>query len=322
MIKDLLRKYLKGELNEREVSRLSELLSKHEGDQEIQELLESTWAEFAGDRLPHDTLDRMTSQVFTRIGRTQSRTVTAKLQLWKYAAVLLVLIGIGLFIYKSADTGTELIVVHSTGNSENLRIELPDHSKVILSANSRLSYDQIAMRSGNREVTLEGEAYFEVEKKSEHQTFKVSTSDLTVSVHGTEFNVNSHWNQTEVILEGGLVSLDLHDASAQEIKMKPGDLVSYSAREKGNILRETLSETRTHTSWREGVLIFENAPLWKVFKRLESTYGLRIEADEQGIGDEPMTTAIPIDNLDQVLAILRGFTNYEYKLADGLLIVK
>ena len=83
-------------------------------------------------------------------------------------------------------------------------IKLPDGSLVQLNANSTLSFDTQWDASADRCVWLNGEAFFEVEKKPEtKQKFKVITADLTVEVLGTEFNINSHHQQTRVFLQEG-----------------------------------------------------------------------------------------------------------------------
>ena len=79
-------------------------------------------------------------------------------------------------------------------NSISSEILLPDGSAVTLNANSKLQY----YTHSARKVWLEGEAFFEVKKIPETaEPFQVVTNDLTITVLGTTFNVNSRNEQTK-----------------------------------------------------------------------------------------------------------------------------
>ena len=97
----------------------------------------------------------------------------------KIAAVLIVALGVYWFFLSSP------IIKVETLASEKTKIELPDHSEVILNALSEIEYNEKNWDS-KREVHLKGEAYFKVSKG---RTFDVITSEGKVSVVGTRFNV-------------------------------------------------------------------------------------------------------------------------------------
>lgn len=106
---------------------------------------------------------------------------------------------------------------------------LPDHSRVTLNANSRVTYYEETHPQPVREVFLEGEAFFSVvhQERASPVPFIVRTPDLTVQVLGTEFNVNTRRGRTQVVLDDGQIELQL--PSEQKAAMKPGDLVEYEA---------------------------------------------------------------------------------------------
>jgi len=100
------------------------------------------------------------------------------------AATLLLFVAVTAIYFTNKST----TIVHTTAFGEISDINMPDSTRVKLNSNSTLSYDD----SKIREVFLEGEAYFNVEKKPATKAkFIVKTADLDIEVFGTSFNVNN-----------------------------------------------------------------------------------------------------------------------------------
>ncbi|MEX0275046.1 MAG: FecR domain-containing protein, partial [Flavobacteriaceae bacterium] len=78
------------------------------------------------------------------------------------------------------------LIHHKTEYGMIMDLTLPDGTSVTLNGNSRISYDK-----GNpRDISLEGEAYFNVKKiPSTNAKFWVTTNDLRIAVYGTQFHV-------------------------------------------------------------------------------------------------------------------------------------
>ena len=85
-----------------------------------------------------------------------------------------------------------------------------------LNAKSLLAFNKKDWKQ-EREVELDGEAFFKVAKGS---SFNVITKSGTVTVYGTQFNVKQRDNYFEVICYEGLVGVTYN---SQETKLKPGD---------------------------------------------------------------------------------------------------
>lgn len=101
---------------------------------------------------------------------------------WSIGIAASILVIVGLFSIFSDTT-----VTHQTSFGETKSIPLLDGTQVVLNSKSTISYNQTDWKN-NRQLTLDGEAYFKVEKGS---TFTVNTSNGSVTVLGTQFNVNS-----------------------------------------------------------------------------------------------------------------------------------
>jgi len=171
------------------------------------------------------------------------------------AAVAILLAGTYLYI-NSLDTAV------STQYAENKEIVLPDNSEVILNADSKVTYSEKNW-DDNRNITLEGEAFFKVAKG---ERFTVATHAGEVTVLGTQFNVENRKDFFEVTCYEGLVSISF---KGKETKLPAGS--SFVAID-GKIVSETSLNTTT-PSWMNAESSFKSIPLkyvlgYKVLVRL------------------------------------------------------
>lgn len=233
---------------------------------------------------------------------------------WSAAACLLLLVGIGSF-FLPRKSGP---LVYSTGNGERITFFLPDDSEVQLNANSNLSYDPQQWKENElREVWLEGEAFFKVEKKASGLKFLVHAGEVNVSVLGTQFNVKSRGEEAKVMLVEGKVELAVAE---QVIAMKPGELASYSETKKKVQLQTVESEEVT--AWKDGISVF-NSTLSEVVKELEILYGVQFVIKNEQLKDRKIQLSAPNDSLEQVLETLELLYPEEISIEerDGQMII-
>lgn len=197
---------------------------------------------------------------------------------------------------------------YHTAYGEKKEITLPDGSLVTLNANSSLHFQQ----NDPRKIWLSGEAFFEVEKKpATNAKFLVLTEDLTVQVLGTSFNVNSRNEETKVFLEEGKVTLQLETATDNKVEMIPGELARYSKKKKKALVKNKV-DALENISWKDGTLLFKNAALSEVMKRLSEIYGITFLLKNDSLSQQTITGGVPIKNLEIALETLQ--TVYEIKI--------
>ncbi len=238
------------------------------------------------------------------LGDAKVKAVPARRFLARYririAAAVALLICAGIFAYHQMTADAYVIV--QTGFGEQKELSLPDQTKVVLNANSTLRYAE----QNPRNVWLKGEAFFEVKKKPKtNEKFLVYTDDMDIEVLGTAFNVSNRDSQTEVFLEEGKVKLSLKDEEKSGIMLAPGDLLTYSAKHKGQYEKKH-SETSLHTSWKNGVLILKATPLREVITQMEDIYGVKITLQHDTLGQHKITMAIPLESLPIALATIEN----------------
>lgn len=218
---------------------------------------------------------------------------------WLVAASLIAFICISGSVYYNFFHVSEILLATKYG--EQLETYLPDGSRITLNAHSRLKY----FSDNPRKVWLEGEAFFEIEKKPEtHEKFLVFTSDLKVTVLGTSFNVNARNDKTRVFLEEGKVDLQLDESEKEVIQMEPGDLVTYS--KKQNIIKEKKNNVSSleQSSWKVGTLIFNDTPLTQALYEIEDVYGIQFVLEFDKPYEGTITGGVPINNLRVTLETL------------------
>lgn len=215
------------------------------------------------------------------------------------AAVLLVVVGGAFWIFSNNKK-----TVEKTTFGEWKTLEFSDGSKVKLNANSEMSFKEDWGTYDDREIWLNGEAYFEVKKKPEtDQKLKVLTNDLTIEVLGTSFNVSSKGGRTSVYLVEGKILLYLN-ALGDTISMEPGDLIEYSVLDETKPLKSK-DIADLHTSWKEGHLTFRGTPLREVFQEVEAIYDVKFDVKDSTLSTVEYNFDLPINEFQKTIDILK-----------------
>lgn len=240
---------------------------------------------------------------------TKNTTKIRKMQLfkvWQIAASFLILAACFWGYATFNSNGKEIIVATQ---DEQQEINLADGTNVILNTHSTLKYFEKDVRN----VELIGEAYFDVSKQTQDKAlFQVKTEDLTVTVLGTEFNVNSENGKTSVYLDEGKVKLNFGDHPNNTIEMQPGDLVRYS-KKTNKILENRKANTLEETAWKEKVILFEEAPLSEILEKVSIVYGISFEHNLSAEQDQSFTGGIPVNDLNIVLQTLKDVYQLDFK---------
>lgn len=150
-------------------------------------------------------------------------------------------------------------------------VKLPDGTMVWLNAASSLSYP-VAFTGATRNVTLTGEAYFEV-TKNPHQPFTVHTGNVDVKVLGTHFNVEAYEddkNSKTTLLEGS-VSLSNQNSSALLVPGQQG--VSAAGQ---NIFTHSVNVNQV-IAWKTGYFLFRDNDIREIMKQISRWYDVEIE---------------------------------------------
>jgi len=207
----------------------------------------------------------------------------------------------GIHLYRSANKENTYWVEINAPAWTRAQFSLPDGTNGWLNSNSSVKYS--GDFTYNREVVLDGEAFFDV-KKDDKRPFKVSTDEIIVTVIGTRFNIASYENEKsiEVVLEEGRLSVNNKEMN-KSYSMKPNDCIIYN--KKLDDLTIEVVEPETYSSWTNGKLVFRNDSLDVIARRLERWYNIAVEV-RGSMTNQPRLRATFIDeNLEEVLKLLK-----------------
>ncbi|MEQ6119467.1 FecR domain-containing protein [Reichenbachiella sp. MALMAid0571] len=249
---------------------------------------------------------------------------------WSYvgrvAAVLVIALGLGVIIkmtfgdqkYEVLATASKTIKRNPVGQKSI--IYLSDGTKVILNAESSMEFDE-DFGNVSREVTLVGEAFFEV-AKDVSKPFVIKTGEVTTTVLGTSFNVNAYpeMNGVQVAVMTGKVAVENTSATDSSVSLKPTEMVTYDART--GILTPSVFLPEEIISWKDGIIYFKNADEKSVFAKLEKWYGVKVEAENESPRSWNITAEYDNLSLGNVLKSLSYAANFEYVIDKKKVILK
>ena len=252
MLKEKLHNWLNGEASKAD----TDALRANPETASYLKIAEAT-AEFT---VPEWHADAQYDQLQQRLLKDTSSTSTERNLRWLGGiAAAIAVVAVAYFFL--ATQGTEI----TTRIAQKESITLPDQSVVALNAASTLRYDNKGWEE-DRQLTLEGEAFFDVEKG---KTFTVTTSYGTVEVLGTEFNVHSRPSQFSVSCYEGLVRVRYGDtvvdvAAGNTLRVVSGGLQNFR------------HATVSTPSWMQEESSFENTSLALIIEELERQYPITI----------------------------------------------
>ena len=237
----------------------------------------------------------------------------------KIAAVLLIplIFGTLLWVYlNSVNTEISNEVVYNeiyTGFGTRSTLILADSTKVWLNSGSSLRYPN-KFTDNNRTVFLKGEGYFEVESDVS-RPFIVQTSTLRVESTGTKFDVfeyDTYSADAEVTLVTGKISVSRITSLQTELVtvMEPGQHLKYNPVTGINNL--TVVDPYAIIAWKEGKLIFHDAPLSEVIKKIALVFNVDIELKGNELKEYSYHARFEDESLEEILKLLKLSAPLDY----------
>lgn len=189
------------------------------------------------------------------------------------------------------------------------RIVLADGTRVHLNADSKLKFP-VAFNGTERNVYLEGEAYFEV-AHNEEKPFFVHVQGMKIRQYGTAFNVHAYPHEdVEVVLVKGSIGVT---AGTSRHMLKPGQLATL--KEAGRQLSVEHVDVSSYVAWNEGRFYFVNEKLEDIMKSLSRWYDIDIHFDTDEIRALHFTGSLDrYDTIDPIMQAIAGTVNVKARM--------
>lgn len=215
--------------------------------------------------------------------------------------------------YNSADTTQNTLWVPA---GESYKIILSDGTEVWLNAATRLRFPS-RFYGQQRDVYIEGEAYFKVAKDATHP-FIVHTPLTQVQVLGTSFNINTYeaGNIKTALVEGKVLTKS-NDGKSMELT--PGHAANYEVA-KGFVSGEFDEEDVL--SWINGVYYFHNIPVADLAVAASRCYGIKIVLSKNNFAGRSITGLLDRNKLTDFLNDLKTTAHIDYYYSDNELYLK
>ncbi|WP_425883893.1 FecR family protein [Parabacteroides sp. ASD2025] len=256
----------------------------------------------------------------------KSRTHNLWLSFIKYAAIVIIAVGLGWGISEFQENGylsntkeKEIVYneIHIQKGGRANTLILSDGTKVILNAATTFKYPT-SFNEKNRKVYLDGEAYFEVAKDAK-KPFVVKLKKQDITVLGTTFNVQAYENESYsiVTLLSGRVMLDAFNEfgeSTSRMFLKPNQR-ALSDNNSGSV---SLCEVNASFSnaWINGEYKFKDEPLLSICKRLENYYNVQIHLNDSCLEQIRYTGTFSLDqDIMDVFRIIDYEKQFTFKRA-------
>lgn len=259
----------------------------------------------------------------------QNRTKTSRPSLSRYliriAAILLLplLLATGVYyVTKQYDHRIYAATQYrmETGKGERATLVLPDGTKVSLNSESSFTYPATFGKT-NRDVHLEGEAYFEV-THDKKLPFIVQAKQTQVKVLGTTFNIHTYpdddWIETALV-EGKVEFYEM-DNPKNRVTLLPDQTARFNTTT--HQFEKNTIEQRLATAWKRGEIIFRSASWPDIINQISKYYGIMIKQEGTKIPQEQFTVSFLHEDVNNVLQNLQVHYRFTYNKTGNLIKIK
>lgn len=345
----LISRSLSGEATPEEEQLLQHLLQENTALQQQYELIKRMWG--AGEKQPDGFVDEDEKQNISRIlklARLESEKEDEAIPLKRNrnyfflipaaAALLIIVFGIRMFYGKSdlpANAGLQTIAAEK---GSRMRTILPDGTTVWLNAGSHISFSE-NFTGHTREVTLDGEAYFDVVKQPE-RPFIVHVYGYNIRVLGTVFNVKSYPTDKtiETTLLRGLVQVTKQGVTGEKpIFIHPNEKLiveKFAANSELNLpyknspaansgntdyIIKNLDTAQTEkekieTAWVYNRLEFRGDNFEELAKKLERWYNVSIVFEDDQVKQLSFYGSFETETVQQAFVALKAAARFDYSI--------
>lgn len=237
--------------------------------------------------------------------------LTPRVKRFAYTAVAALILALtlhaGCYIaqYRSLD-----VIETITEAGQKSHIILPDGSRVWLNSASRVSYNS-DFNVNNRDISLLGEAYFEVAACHDHP-FVVKVQDVSVTAIGTKFNVKAYGEDSTIVttlVEGKVMT----ESTGQSMMLAPNQEAVYD-KASGLISKADLQDETHAVPWMQNCILLSDHSLAEIAVVLERMYNVNVVFEDDRVKKYSFTGLIRNNSLSNILELISGTSPVKYTM--------
>ncbi|MDX9881182.1 MAG: DUF4974 domain-containing protein [Prolixibacteraceae bacterium] len=305
-----IKNYLEGKTPAEQSVQIREWLINPKNESQARRILGEIWAnsriEMKGDKPDFDVMLKKVHYRLEKQNPQQKGNPSKVYRLFsKVAAVLLLpLLLLSAYLYFFPPEGNHFSAeiatreIHTKPGTRT-KVELPDGSFVWLNDGTLLRYPEY-FRGGDRQVFVDGEAYFEVQSNP-GKPFIVNNPIMTTVVTGTHFNLYAYSadNFFEATLLEGKIRLE---GQAGKIDLVPGQRIQFDATTK-RVSRDEINPEDA-IAWIDGKLLMRNEKLESAIKKLSRWYNVEITIGDPQLKSYELTCTLENEKIGQCMDLI------------------
>ena len=322
---DLLHKFYRGECSEEEARTVIAWFASGKQKEFMFEQLQAHWEGFEVQEereFPAYNSEKVLQGIHNRIQKERQDEIEVNRFRYssihrhyalKVASIVLLAVFSAFIVHKFTPEPMvekfQLITTVEVPVGEKRTIRLDDGTKVVLNSGSKISYPA-QFAEGKREVTLKGEAFFEVARDTT-KPFMVQTGDVVTTVLGTSFNVRAYQDEREisVAVASGKVKVQRKE---EELLLSPGKSATYPGSEQKLFMQDF--DANEVLSWKEETLYFKDASFKEFKTALERWYGVEISTKGGKELDWQISGTFKRQSLNSVLLTIGHVKDFSYTI--------
>lgn len=331
---DRLVHYLAGECTAEEEREIEAWIAADPAHERHVERLRKVWQAAAKTPSGARNVDRMWGKLRDRLGPVEEPTEARKMprpsssqprrgrsSAWRqlsrlgvmaaFVAVFALVAGYMLGEFGAGPEGSTMREV-ATETGQRARVTLHDGTQVTLNAESKLTLPA-EFAEDERTVHLRGEAYFQVVSDKE-RPFKIEVDGAVTEVLGTKFNVGAYPDEpdVEIVVDEGKVAVRPEGGrDDQKVLLERRQLAQLTRGDEHIIRREVSVDD--YLAWVEGRLVFRDAPIQEVARKLRRWYGLEVELAPALHDVDRLNASFEEESVEEVLDIIAETLNLHYE---------
>jgi transmembrane sensor len=320
---ELLRRYLEGKCDPDEIERVEHWYSSL--DPEVDEHTFDAPVHFFRIKRTIGQLETQDEES----GSSPNNLLTGIFRRYVTAAIVVLVCGLGIYLYTARSNSRDTIETASLTTFENKGKQiqkqlLPDGSTIWLQPGAKIIYTSAHFAS-KREVTLEGDAFFDI-AKDESSPFTVSADELRIQVLGTSFHIRATSGQPvqEVTVISGKVRVAMaHPTSLQkEVALLPKQQAVFEVATGVLSASTVTAQNSTWKAWQPASLGFADTSLDEAVRKLEEKFAVSIHLENTSLKKCLLTATFEDLQLSEILETISLMLDLSYEIKGDAIVLK
>lgn len=214
-------------------------------------------------------------------------------------------------------------VEYKTNKGTKGVVKLPDGSTIWLNSDSYVKSPAV-FDGKTRSIDFVGEGYFDVKPNAKIPMEINLKNDLKVVVKGTQFNLKSYKDESQVsalLVKGKIEIIRVGVQGGLRREVQPNQHIEVNENSI-KLLTASRPSTFNTLAWRDGWLVFDETPMNEVIKKMERWYGVRFIVEDERLLRHRFTGKFKEESINQILDVMEAISLFRYTMKDSLVTIR